>query len=100
MALTMLRLTAHSVWRSEADVEPSADGCSSISVNPLPGVTAIVLFTTPKAPNATLFGLPNGASTTASPFTALAAFEPVCTMAPAPFVPDVATPDHWETIHS
>lgn len=38
LAVTVLRLTAHSVWRSP--LVPSLTGCSLISVKPLPGVMA------------------------------------------------------------
>jgi hypothetical protein len=47
-AAIVFRFVAHSAWRSPG--VPSPEGCSAISVKPVPGVTAATLLRTPKTP--------------------------------------------------
>ena len=83
VAETALRFAPHSASSSVLSPEPA----SAISANPVPGVAAGAFVPAPSTPSATLLALPSGARTFESDATAFPLADPVCPMAPAPFVP-------------
>src|SRR5512135_563996 len=97
VASIVLSFTAHSANRSP--VVPSPEGCSSIRVKPLPAVAAGVALAMPNTPYPTSLAFAKVASVTVNPLTVVPLVAPVCTTAPAPFVPLASTPSHCDTIH-